>query len=540
MAVSSHEQAGAREDFTSLPPAGSKGGPPAADRRWRSANRATLQTLGVVLLGLSSAVVYLLLTLEMTFIQHFPGDGFVVFFIQVYPDEGEGVAVFVGAFTALFAAFLPALFLVRRGASGPVLLALFVFPVAFAAILTFMYPPFSTDFLHNVADARTIWRFGDNPLITPPQDNPFPIDQIWGDEPAPYGPLWFLLLFPVVISGDDVELALHVLKAYNALFYVGSAFLVFLIARRLTPGREAFAFALYAWNPFVVMRTAGDGHNDVVMFFFVLLAFWAMVSEKWRYVLPALVAAVLIKYVPILLIPPVLLIGYAAVDDRRWFVRENLVGGALAALLAAAAFAPFLEGGLFDQVVSGQSERFANSIWLALQVQLQERGELSFDDASEFARWAGYAFFGVAYLFLMVALWRSERRLVDVIACSGLMMLALAAGLSWFMPWYFLWSIPLLVLAPGRWPVALVLALSLGGMAPELLTWYGSRWNYFVDHYTTYVVAIVALIFGAALLVVGGAWLLGRKPLMVDRSFAEGAYRGAAPSALRTTTESSS
>jgi alpha-1,6-mannosyltransferase len=489
-----------------------------------------LRTMGLVALGVAASVICLLLTLQMSFLEFFPGTyGTSIFAPQFIPDWQKAVAIFSTAYLAAFVVFaLVMLVLSRRHGGRTEALVLAIFPVIFVVILSFMYPPFSLDFVHNVADARTLWRFGDNPIVVPPHENPFPVLQFWGHLTAPYGPLWFVLLFPIVFAGESVQAGLHIIKFYTGLYYLGSAVLIYLIARRITPGRELFAFALYAWNPFVFLRVVGNGHNDLVMFFFVLLSIWLVVNGHWRYALPVLVASALVKYVSLLLGPPIVLAAFLAAEDKQLFRRETAIAAGLSLLVVVTSFAYFWEGmDTFDGVRT-QTELYANSPLQFVRDYLFFHGT-DVERANDITRWGGAALFAVAYVVLLVAYWRSQRRFVDLLGTMSLILIAYCLlGATWYQPWYNLWPVTLLALVPGFWAVALLLALSVGGTFADLAMWYGPRLELLRGNQLRHLAVIITVSMGSAVAALVAGWWFTRRLIAVTPAPDYGIYAGGA------------
>jgi hypothetical protein len=478
---------------------------------------------GLALLGTVSASIYLLLTVEMSLLEFFPGPGITLDFVKMLgPDWQKNSALLLSSFAALFGLWTLALIWLGKRSGPTAVTVVFATAVVFAVVLTFMYPPMSVDFIHNVSDARTLFRFGDNPLVTPPAANPFPVGQSYSDEPAPYGPLWFMLLFPVVLAGDSIQWALHILKFYTSLYYLGSALLIFLIARQLTPGREVFATILYAWNPFVVWRAAGNGHNDIVMFFFVLLAVWLMLRGQWRYVVPLLLASALVKYVSLILIPPVFLAGFLLAADRRLFWRETGFGLGISLALLFVTFAPFWDVMTTFDAARDQAGKFITSTPLLAREELVRHTALDSEAAGDLARWGGFAIFLGAYAYLLFALSRRGGAIGPLVACMALSLLAFnLLAVTWYRPWYMLWPLTLLPLVPGRWSVALIAAISVGGMLPDIIEQYRLNLGFFREHYLWAIAAPVIPAFLPALVVLVAAWLQTRSPLLDEQVHAE-------------------
>ena len=441
--------------------------------------------LVVVAAGALSAVLYLNLTVQMTLLEFFPGPGITVDFEKMLgPDWAVNTFLLAGSFLVLFLLYGVVLAWVRYARPATAVRILLLFTALFAVFLVFIYPPQAVDFMHNLSDARTLWIFGDNAMTTAPVVHALPVAQSFDDEPAPYGPLWFLLLFPVRFVGEDnLQAQLHLLKLYTSLWYFGSAVLVYFVAKRVRPGREVFALALYAWNPFVVIRLAGNGHNDGTMFFFVLLALWLALSGRHRLVLPALVASVLVKWVSVLLIPPVLLALFLRTDDRRRFVADNAIGLGLSMALAVASFAYFWEGLDTFATLRDQAGRFYSSTPGAAMRFLVRTG-LSEDNAASLAARMGLLSFVAVYHGFALVYVRRKRTTPELLAWLTLTLYAyLFLAVTWYRPWYMLWPVTLLPLVPGRWPVALLVATSFSGLFPDLIEVYRTEVQFLNSHY---------------------------------------------------------
>jgi hypothetical protein len=69
-------------------------------------------------------------------------------------------------------------------------------------------------------------------------------------------------------------------KAVGGLAGIGTLLLIAWIARRMAPGRAAFALALFGWNPAVVAFATGGGHNDLLVALFLAAALAVLVRGK--------------------------------------------------------------------------------------------------------------------------------------------------------------------------------------------------------------------------------------------------------------------
>ncbi len=432
-----------------------------------------------------SAAIYAALTRAMSLDEFFPGPGVTLDFqVMLGDDRVANTWWLYGAFAVLFALWGGALWVASWVTLSRWSVAVVVLGgVAMAAALVPMYPPFAVDFFHYLGEGRLLWVEGENPMVRGPGEF-FPIGMSYGNEPAAYGPLWYWTLGPpVLLGGDDFPRSLLLLKGWMVGWLALTAFLGVLITRGLAArasasassatgsGRELLVAIAIAWNPYALWRVAGNGHNDIVMMAFALLAVWLVIGERWRWVLPALLASVLVKYVSLLLVPvfAIYLLRRPREELRRR-LPDLAVGGGVALVLLVAAFAAMWEGlSTFDQVRE-QSDRVITSTPDLVSMAMHGWFGASLERADEIGLRAGAVAFGLAAL---VILWRQRAGAEALVAAAAAMLLAYALlGVGWFRPWYFLWVITLAPLLPGRWWMALAIATSVAGLAPDVAEKY--------------------------------------------------------------------
>ena len=365
-----------------------------------------------------------------------------------------GALRFVVPVLCAFAAFGLALWLAqtmagRAAAFGVVLAGTVIF--SFTLLPT--NPLAARDVYHNVADARTLWLYGDNPTVLPPithADDPlYEHVSVWQEYPSVYGPVWYLLAgAPLPFAGDRLWPNVLGQKALTALFLLGTTVLAMLAAERIRPGTAVAAGVLVGWNPLLQFETAGNAHNDVVMVYFALAALYAVTRGWWVAVFPLLALSVASKYVLVLLGPLLLVWLLRRRDVPRRQVSLSL---ALGALVGAAVYVPFFAGmdtlaGLRRQSgfnTSSPSALLYALLWNGLQ-----------PDPVQSSRTMKLIVVPLFLLAYAVLLWRIPRH-VDVAALvrAGFwaVFLLLTIATWWFWPWYLLWLVPLGALVPAGW-----------------------------------------------------------------------------------------
>ncbi|WP_373530985.1 hypothetical protein [Vampirovibrio sp.] len=221
------------------------------------------------------------------------------------------------------------------------------------AVLAVLIPAFhSTDIYGYINRGWQQLHYGLNPYV-------FTIDHIpnwhadpmitnhWVNNPSPYGFLYLLIAKLLCWVGQgNKALTVLVFKGFNALLYLGTAALIWLGARHLEQKgpdtvRERFnpnwAVYLYLWNPLVLIHSLGNGHNDMLMGFFVTLAALSALLGGWFWILPALMAATLIKYGALVILPLAFLF---LLKNKAWVALG--AGLALAILVFAVTGLPYL------------------------------------------------------------------------------------------------------------------------------------------------------------------------------------------------------
>ncbi len=395
--------------------------------------------------------------------------------------------LFTGAIVLMYAGYLVALACVPRLRARWVIGAI----VAVHAIFLLAPPLALTDVFNYINYGRMEVVQHLNPYttipISGPHDDPSYVLSNWHQLLSPYGPLFTILTFAVVPLG--VAASFWALKGILGLASLATIFLVWKSARLL--GRDPVAaIVLVGLNPIVLVWGLGGDHNDFLMVFLIVLGFYLLLlagaagggctgepapapstARLGRLLFPlspaeigagaAFVTAAAIKASGAILIP-VVLAGLLRTPRR---LLQVVLGMAGACVLAAAV--SLLAFGLHIPDLSTQSrlvtsESVPNLIGLALG----KGGE------TESLHLLLSAVLAASVLLCCVQAWRRR----DSITASGWASVALLVTLSWVLPWYVLWVLPLAALSGSRRlrTVALVLGVYL------IVSWApasGLLWN---------------------------------------------------------------
>jgi hypothetical protein len=366
--------------------------------------------------------------------------------------------LFTGGLVAMYVSYLVVLrhvgSLDTRWVIGAILAVHAIFLVAPPLALTdvFNYINYGRmEIVHHLNPYTTI------PIVEPHSDPAFVLSN-WHELLSPYGPLFTMLTFAVVPLG--VAGSFWALKAVLVLASLATIWLVWRCAELL--GRNAVAaIALVGLNPIVLVWGLGGDHNDFLMLlciigggYLLLLArasrpareASAATMARWRsWLLPlspaeiaggaAFVTAAAFKASAAILLP-VILAG--VLRSRRTLVQ--VLAGMLAAgvVLGVASLIAF---GLHIPDLSTQSRLVTNeSVPNLLGLAVGAGGE------TQTLHTIMSVALGVAVLLCCVQAFRRR----DPITACGWASVALLLTLSWVLPWYVLWVLPLAALSTSR------------------------------------------------------------------------------------------
>jgi hypothetical protein len=401
--------------------------------------------------------------------------------------------LFSGAIVAMYVAYVAGLRYVPRLRARWAIAAV----VAVHAIFLLSPPLALTDIFNYVNYGRMEVVHGLNPytsipILEPHNDPSFDLSN-WHQLLSPYGPLFTMITFVVVPLG--VAASFWVLKALLALASLGTLALVWRCARLL--GRDPVAaIVLVGLNPIVLVWGLGGDHNDFLMVFFIVLGFYLLLRARERdrtagdrtaggraiapggrvaaaaghvtaapqsrratllgWLAPlsapeigagvAFITATAIKASGGVLLP-VVLAGLLRTPRRLLQVLLGMVGaGVVIAVASVIAF------GLHIPDLSTQSSLVTNvSVPNLIGLAIGAGGE------TEALHSVLTAALLVSVLLCCVQAWRRGA----AVTASGWSSVALLVTLSWVLPWYVLWVLPMAALSRSRRLRATALALGV-------------------------------------------------------------------------------
>jgi hypothetical protein len=397
--------------------------------------------------------------------------------------------------------------------------------------LLFGFPGDSSDVFDYLVRGRMLFEYGISPLVYPPSrlsNAPFVSYVTWFQWVDAYGPIWeyasagLAALARLTATAAELTVTRDItcdksadvcayLTRYVTLYRLFASLMllgcVWLARGLVQPDRRNTAVALVLFNPLTWVAAPVGAHNDTLMLLLVL----AGISLLYRpgraravFGVVALLLAAHVKLTALILLPPVLIWLWRR--DGFWAaVRVGLLAFVLALPVSYALYAPLGGWGTLEKNLFERLQLSANSVaellYRALRFGL---GVPRYTAQFPIARVSTALFALITLVGLFAWLRRKPEPTLAALAglCVSVSLAYLAVGSFWFQPWYVLWPVVLLALAPEHTRLRrVVIALSVGALTGALIGDYARHvpWRFWSDWHIT--AGVVLLTFGPALLV---------------------------------------
>lgn len=391
--------------------------------------------------------------------------------------SGIGFIAYVISLLVLFILFVAALRTIVKMNQGAISFGMILLVGIFLAlILVFSYPQTAIDLFVYALRTRgwalyDLLPFSAVPEGMPASDPWLGLAGEWADAASPYGPVWeWLSLGTYHLSGGGYLAHLFSLKALSLLAYVGSVWLVYRILVLIRPRWALAGSAFFAWNPLVLLESVQNGHNDIVMVFFMSLSVWAFTKlfselrncQRWLFEILfalAFAAAILVKFIPVVVLPFFLVT--LAMEQPTWPRRIGafLSRGLAISLIVTMAMRPYwLQMEKWALLQTGESAGRSLVALLVLVLRRWTGTNTAFDYSNAFI----YLILGGIYLASLVRLWRNTAakrgaesatiRVFDATLSAAMTVFFwyVLLGASTFHAWYLLWFLSLAALLVPR------------------------------------------------------------------------------------------
>ncbi len=333
----------------------------------------------------------------------------------------------------------------------------------FSLPLLMVYPINANDIYRYLIRGRITVYYEQNPFSAPPTafpEDPFlPLAGEWAAETSPYGPLWEMSAGGIAyFTEDDVLLGLLAFKAFIFLAFLGTTIVLWhlLGAGQNSKGEKFFLInaeqrkrltILWAWNPALLFIFMIDGHNDIVLIFWLLLGFLVI---SLGYSLPGfliMILGALSKPIGALALP-IIFIGLLR-EKKTWTERLRFIflASAGSGFLIFMFFLPF--GSAWDLIQRLLREAGAGGGFSPAVVGLlaaQELGlSLTRDVISSWTTFLVILFMG----FTLWLLWRTWRGRSIIRGTADIFFAYIVQALNYRI-WYAAWPFPWLLLDSAK------------------------------------------------------------------------------------------
>lgn len=183
-------------------------------------------------------------------------------------------------------------------------------------ILLLSYPAMlSNDVFNYIATSKVTFFYKENPYIIMPIEfigDPLLSFMHAANKIALYGPFWIILTeIPHILGFGNFILTLFTFKLFIVFFYLATVFLFWKMSKNI------ISVILFSLNPLVIIETLINGHNDIVMVFFVISSFFLLMKKSILFAISLLILSILIKYATIILVPVFLYVIWKMIKNEE-------------------------------------------------------------------------------------------------------------------------------------------------------------------------------------------------------------------------------
>jgi hypothetical protein len=319
---------------------------------------------------------------------------------------------------------------------------------AFIVLFLFMDPLDARDIYDNIFHGRILGVYGANPfrdVVSGFPHDPFFKYPWWKHSPSAYGPLWEMLAgITARLAGGGIIANILAFKILPGIFHLTSIAVVVSLLRRTQPRHALAGAVLLGWNPVMLYETWGNGHNDIAMVFWVLLAALFIRQKHYSLGTLSLIAGLLIKFIPVLLIPAAMLIGFHNLENlksRFWFILKTSLAGVILIMIT---YIPFWNG-MATFSIGRRMQMFTASLPAVIYKLLKPA--LGWSEA---AHLVSLGTLGLLAIFTLIQTFRVQKNSTQDFLQTAFNILAfyLLVTCLWFQQWYGVWLISLAPLLP--------------------------------------------------------------------------------------------
>jgi glycosyl transferase family 87 len=296
-----------------------------------------------------------------------------------------------------------------------------------------------------------------NPYLETPLDHsddplwPY-VGPKWVDTPAVYGPAWSSLSGVLARAYPDPATQIDAFRVLAIAMSLATCAVIWAIVRTIWPERTAFALAAFGANPVVLFHSIASGHNDLLLALTIVVALGLALRGREGWAVAALTIGALVKVTAVLPLA-LLLVWCVAKRPREERARTALTLGGIAVAIGVVFALPYLN--LRDPTL-GMAELSTHEGWLAPSMAFSRVLEY-LGGVHGFGKILGViprVVFGIVLVVALARLgagvWRRGAALppAGLAAAWGWALLLLTMLGPVLLPWYVVWSLPLVWALP--------------------------------------------------------------------------------------------
>ncbi|WP_151757464.1 hypothetical protein [Dictyobacter vulcani] len=381
---------------------------------------------------------------------------------------------FLGLFITLFALYFAAIRFLPRLVTQRFIVCSTMF-IGSAYILLPLVT--SQDIFSYIAYARMAIFYHLNPMVVAP--TAIKPDFVYGflywvNQPSVYGPTWLaitaLLQIIATVIGFKYVLSMELLlRIFGLMMHLGSTQLIWILTGRLKHTNPLISEAnwqtrriqctlAFAWNPFLLLESCVNAHNDITILFMLLLALWFLIpypeNRRSSYLVAVIILALItcLKISYVVLMPGIVLfivLQGSAVRSLQSRILQTVVALIVYSGLIVAMHIPFWANGALLKVlqVTPSASRNINSFYETIVNSYASfRGipithKMDYGSHLEIlSHMLSTGLFVVSYAIICIrSLWRPQyinTWFAMIIWLAFAWLLYCVIGSPWFWPWY--------------------------------------------------------------------------------------------------------
>lgn len=369
---------------------------------------------------------------------------------------------------------------------------IFIFIISF--IFVFTVPMFSSDVFYYLGIGRLNSKYGQNPYYISMRqyvDEDYNVDlnsdtvmqqgynSYWSKTTVVYGAVWTLICSIISkLSLGNIDFGLLVFKLINLTIHMLNCYYIYKLSKK-----KIFVL-LYGLNPFVLIESIVNVHNDIFMVFLLLISLYYLIKKKNIAIsIIFLAIATCIKYFTILLLP--FFVIYHFRKEKVWVkISKCIKYGIFFMFLVCIPYAIYIRDFNVFAGIWEQQNKVAKSLYLVISQY--------FKGYEKIITYSLYVFIYCFILKNILFLFNPKVKLKKEMQYNFYLILIFTFVLiTNFQPWYIMWLFPLIIWQKAS-NIKLIVQTGLISMyANSVFLINGEYWKYGVYFYLILIIGMI-------------------------------------------------